>query len=552
MYYEKSKLALAVIAASGLAACGGSGGGGGGGGGGGQDPISSITSDVEDLDDRGDWGSIVLSGYGKVNDANAENQLQTEAVPDDVTRWFGGVDNNDSSGTIEYAIVAETGEAFRQDEEVQGITVEGSGSGTRIANVQVINSDDDGIEWFGGAANARNVVIQAATDDPLDQDLGWQGTGKKALVIHGPDSGNRGMETDNNGDDFAASPKTEPVWTNVTILGNTGNSGDTSEGALHREGYGGEIYRTVYSDNELAGTEFQDGCLDVDDEVDDNLEYNDVVFNCAAGTNGLADDTDEGANNANYQTDFSNTNRYDVKVDTDLGIDAETWAINTDESFDSGSKGAFTTRADDGGDNEVTADDYFGAVDPAADAPNDNPSDGGPFWDGWTYRSADLNTNLPSMTQPGGPDGNAENFHPLRAEIGGASGDITPASSNECADKGNGLGEADDVQAFGQTWPVCVIEGDELDGDFTLTNDHIYVLDGTVQVGNGDEEGMAQADDGSLPSDLETFTLEIEPGTQIYGATDTDPSLVITRGSEIDAVGTPERPIVFGAVTVER
>jgi len=253
------------------------------------------SEDITKLDARGKWGSLVISGYGKVNSANDNNQLQTEAVPDDVTRWFGGVDNDDDSGQIKFAVVAETGTSFRQDEEVQGITVEGAGGGTTFENIQIINSDDDGIEWFGGAANARNFVIQAATDDPLDQDLGWQGTVKKALVIHGPNSGNRGMETDNNGSNAGKQPKTKPILANVTILGHRGNETDLSQGALHREGYGGTVLRSVYMDNTSsvaggnagdAAAEFQDGCLDIDTELDEDLEYIDVLFNCAQGALG--------------------------------------------------------------------------------------------------------------------------------------------------------------------------------------------------------------------------------------------------------------------------
>ena len=259
---------------------------------------SSITDDPTDLTDRGSWGSLVLSGYGNINIAGADedNQAQTEAVPDNVTRWYGGTDNSDSSGSIEYAVVAETGTAFRQDEEVQGITIEASGSGTSIKNVQVINSDDDGIEWFGGAADVENAVIQAPSDDALDQDQGWQGTVKTALVIQGPGAGNRGMETDGNGDNFGATPKTTPVLTNVTILGNKGNDSDQSLGALHREGYGGQVYRSAYLDNSssVAGGsgQFQEGCLDVDSEVDEDLEYGDVLFNCAAGALSGDDDTE--------------------------------------------------------------------------------------------------------------------------------------------------------------------------------------------------------------------------------------------------------------------
>lgn len=253
-----------------------------------------ITDDATDLSGRGEWGSLVVSGYGEINNGDDNNQTTTEAVPDGVTRWFGGTDNADSSGTIEYVVLAETGEAFRPDEEVQGLTIEAAGSGTTISHVQVTNSDDDGFEWFGGAASADNVVLQGVSDDSLDQDLGWQGTVKKALVIQGTEFGDRGMETDNNGDDFAAMPKTSPRLVNVTVLGNAGNGGTADAntmGALHREGYGGKVFRSVYTDDSAVnGGQFDLGCLDVDSEVDEDLEYGDVLFNCAAGA--LVDDED--------------------------------------------------------------------------------------------------------------------------------------------------------------------------------------------------------------------------------------------------------------------
>jgi hypothetical protein len=257
------------------------------------DPV--ITDDPTDLSGRGDWGSLVISGYGEVNNGDANNQTTTEAVPDGVTRWFGGTDNADTSGTIRYVVLAETGEAFRPDEEVQGLTVEAAGSGTTIEYVQITNSDDDGIEWFGGAASARYAVLQGVTDDSLDIDLGYQGVIQNALVIQGADSGDRGIESDNNGSDFGAEPKTSPVIANITILGNAGNGGATDAntmGALHREGFGGQVYRSVYADDSIAGGQFDSGCLDVDDELDDDLEYGDVLFNCAAGSLVDDDDTD--------------------------------------------------------------------------------------------------------------------------------------------------------------------------------------------------------------------------------------------------------------------
>ena len=255
------------------------------------DPV--ITDDPTNLTTRGQWGSLVISGYGEINNASSDGQTTTEAVPDGVTRWFGGTDNGDSSGTIEYVILAETGEAFRPDEEVQGLTIEAAGSGTTISHVQVTNSDDDGFEWFGGAADARNIVLQGVSDDTLDQDLGWQGTVKKALIIQGANHGDRGMETDNNGDNFGATPKTSPVLVNVTTLGNAGNGGASDAntmGALHREGYGGQVYRSVYADDTFNGGQFDLGCLDVDSELDEDLAYGDVIFNCNNGS--LVNDSD--------------------------------------------------------------------------------------------------------------------------------------------------------------------------------------------------------------------------------------------------------------------
>lgn len=257
-------------------------------------PGTGITDDPTDLGGRGVWGSLVLSGYGRVNNGDANDQTTSEAVPDGVTRWFGGTDDADSSGTVRYVILAETGEAFRPDEEVQGLTVEAAGSGTEIEYVQITNSDDDGVEFFGGAASARYLVIQGVTDDSIDIDLGYRGVIQYVLALQGENHGDRGIESDSNGSNFDAEPKTSPVLANLTLLGHYGNGGASDAntlGALHREGFGGQVYRSVYADDSRRGGAYENGCLDVDDELDENLAYGDVLFNCSNGA--LANDSDE-------------------------------------------------------------------------------------------------------------------------------------------------------------------------------------------------------------------------------------------------------------------
>ncbi|UPT66354.1 MAG: PKD domain-containing protein [Sphingobacteriales bacterium JAD_PAG50586_3] len=77
--------------------------------------------------------------------------------------------------------------------------------------------------------------------------------------------------------------------------------------------------------------------------------------------------------------------------------------------------------------------------------------------------------------------------------------------------------------AFGQA--VATLSG-EITANRTLNNDTIYFLDGFVYVKNG-------------------ATITIEPGTIIKGVSGERSTLIITRGSKINAAGTKNQPIVF-------
>lgn len=77
--------------------------------------------------------------------------------------------------------------------------------------------------------------------------------------------------------------------------------------------------------------------------------------------------------------------------------------------------------------------------------------------------------------------------------------------------------------AFGQAEETL---SGEITANRTLSNDTIYFLDGFVYVKNG-------------------ATLTIEPGTIIKGVSGNRSTLIITRGSKINAAGTKNQPIVF-------
>lgn len=76
----------------------------------------------------------------------------------------------------------------------------------------------------------------------------------------------------------------------------------------------------------------------------------------------------------------------------------------------------------------------------------------------------------------------------------------------------------------------CLLAGQFLNQDITLTNDITWVIKGTVEIG-GDN--------------TDSSTLTIEPGTVMVGSGVTDDFLWVSRGSEIFINGQPNAPVVL-------
>ena len=79
--------------------------------------------------------------------------------------------------------------------ELNGITLGGVGRSTFFENIQVHNGSDDGIEWFGGTVNGRNLALTGIDDDSFDTDFGFQADLQFVLVVQDA-SANHGWEND--------------------------------------------------------------------------------------------------------------------------------------------------------------------------------------------------------------------------------------------------------------------------------------------------------------------------------------------------------------------
>ena len=184
-----------------------------------------------------DWGGLIICGDAKVNTGdNGTSEVGGLS--------YGGNNNADSSGKINYLRIEYTGSKFTPDKEYNGVSFFGVGSGTEVSNIYTYESGDDGIEFFGGAVNASNLVIINSYDDSLDFADGYQGTITN-VYISGVSKA--GVEGSNNGSNDIANPLTNAKLINVTIVKGADAKFTASEQAVNfKEGGGKQTYTNLF------------------------------------------------------------------------------------------------------------------------------------------------------------------------------------------------------------------------------------------------------------------------------------------------------------------
>lgn len=176
-----------------------------------------------------DWGGLTICGKG-VTTAGENAEAEVGGFR------YGGTDNADNSGSIKYLVIKGTGAQINEESQYNGVSLYAVGSETTLENIAVINGADDGIEFFGGAANVTNIYLENCEDDAVDWTEGWNGGIENTYILHEIE----GFSTAFEGDKV----NNNPTFTNVTAICETegtalqfkSTSGATITG-LHLEGY---------------------------------------------------------------------------------------------------------------------------------------------------------------------------------------------------------------------------------------------------------------------------------------------------------------------------
>lgn len=161
--------------------------------------------------DRGDWGGLIILGRALVNVPDPAIEGITPPVN------YGGTVDADNSGVLNFVRVEFAGIEISPNNETNGITLGGVGSGTQMNNCQVSFGGDDGFEWFGGSVNGKNLIAFGNWDDSFDIDFGYSGKLQFLLDVRNgsaDQSGSNGVECDTNANDAVP---TQGTLTNGTI-----------------------------------------------------------------------------------------------------------------------------------------------------------------------------------------------------------------------------------------------------------------------------------------------------------------------------------------------
>jgi hypothetical protein len=241
------------------------------------------------------WGGVVILGSAPTNLAEKAGQGFGRATVEGLTvpgfpaadATYGGVLPHDNSGIIRFVSIRHAGDEIGNSNELNGLTLGGVGDGTTVENVEVYANFDDGIEWFGGTVNGKNLAVFYVGDDSFDVDEGYTGVNQYLVTFmsffkendggnFGSASGDKAGEFD--GDNFRPDntlqnnnvttrinilntavdstpwPLSSFAFYNVTVIGSTPDGPQdfvpvvatgTKRGLQFRNGAAGDVFNSI-------------------------------------------------------------------------------------------------------------------------------------------------------------------------------------------------------------------------------------------------------------------------------------------------------------------
>ncbi|MBL7812630.1 MAG: hypothetical protein JNL57_10445 [Bacteroidetes bacterium] len=186
-------------------------------------PIVFTSSQSAGSRNYGDWGGLVILGNARINAAGGTADVGAGINNTQGDGLYGGNDDEDSSGVLKYVRVEFPGIQYQPDKEINGVTLAGVGSRTKIDYLQVSFCGNDALKLSGGVPKIRHFITHRTYDSDIACDLGCRGMFQFGVVLRDSSKANAtgasSLEVQNDGLATAASPMTDPTFSNLTLLG---------------------------------------------------------------------------------------------------------------------------------------------------------------------------------------------------------------------------------------------------------------------------------------------------------------------------------------------
>ena len=257
----------------------------------------------------GDWGGVILEGKAPINVPGGTASI--EGLDPGTVAPYGGNDPADSSGTMKFVRIEFSGKIIGANNEINGLTFGGVGSGTVIDSVMVHQTLDDCFEFFGGTVNAKHLICAGNQDDGFDWDFGYSGKLQFLALQQDPvvaDDTN-GFEADNDANSSTNAPISEPTIYNATLCGKNQDVDKQQFGGLFRRSTKGHLFNIIFSGFE-AGVDVRDPATSI--ELKNSIFFGNVVQNIAYAEDGSDEtvnkDDDAGFDETAWINDAANKN----------------------------------------------------------------------------------------------------------------------------------------------------------------------------------------------------------------------------------------------------
>lgn len=253
--------------------------------------IAGAVADPSAIPLKGGIGANFIEGFQAIDGAiyglpaGSNPTVDSDGNPWNVLSGgiYGGANPNDNSGIIRFCRFSYGGFVLSPNNEINGVTYGGAGSGTVTEFVEIFNNADDDFEMFGGYNNLRYCAGIFGGDDGFDTDMGYRGKGQFMFQLQNNQNGSAtdkitGRPLANVGDNLTENdgnedpntigndsyPGTEFTYFNYTGIGlgyTVGNSASSSDrsGPNFKDNSGGKILNSVFVEAPRGAVQIQAG-----------------------------------------------------------------------------------------------------------------------------------------------------------------------------------------------------------------------------------------------------------------------------------------------------